>query len=243
MDEGLPKRGDPVIKSPEEQTVKDEWFKAYVEGNATSPQTHFAISIYLACEVLKKPKIDMEAFAYSELSEEQVSRIGEIMSRIHARKNIPHATADQFHNFKNPDSVKTVSRERILKLWTDARDTLIRYLANLVPPSQGRKIDWLNNFFNSEENAEKSERLIRLLNYVREAFKTPEIQKLFAELRQIAADLSGQNHDVEGTALQNDLEGKVIEFLRNKGLNLRDYNTLRILSEFGIEDTSSPSYE
>ncbi len=201
-------------------TVKDTWFNAYVEANASVPQADTAIDIYLLDAVLRDLPIDWTTFAESEFSPEQIKRISEIMSRVHAGLSVPYATVGHHHHFKD-QPVNFVFQDRIQKLWTRAKNNLIVNLYWSVIPFGGARpnVTELDSFFKNSQNHEEVIKLINIFGIIKRAHKDKEAQALLKTYREQL--ILNPKRDQTGL-LRAKLNEVIRRELASSGLNLDD---------------------
>lgn len=80
-------------ETSELSVVKDEYFKAYIEGNARFPTYAFPFVVLVAHAAISDPRLDLLAFARSRLNEEQLTELKRKVAHQHAQRTIPVAPA------------------------------------------------------------------------------------------------------------------------------------------------------
>lgn len=103
--------------------VKEEWFQAYVRGNGLLPQTEIALNFYVLDSVLDNPPETWDGFRESKLSNEQISRLGQLMSNMHKSRGI-----NRGHNKLGEMGGSSVSSERLQELWEGPRTAVFNFL-------------------------------------------------------------------------------------------------------------------
>lgn len=216
--------------------VKDSWFSAYLEGNASVPQVNNGIDIYLANAVLHDMPVDWRTFAESQFSPEQISRVGEIMTRVHAGFNIPHAAEGQQHHFKSETKPQLVDSERLHKLWTATRNNAIRNLYTSLIPYYATRGNTpnpieLDTFFIDPKNTGKIATLREVVKVMKEAFKDKRIQ---SSLKTYRESLMWPRSKRMLNLLAAELGLVIQRELVKKGLEIDDPNVERVLNAFEI---------
>ncbi len=159
-----------LIEKGQESTVKNSWFRSWIEGNGLLPQTGLGILICMENEIMRDEQFDWESFAHSRLSEEQLAAVGKYMSGMHAARDIKVSTKEHEHLFqKSQDAheedaqappLHIVSDRVLQRLWRDIANTsekITRLLAQrggatFRPDySDKKKFEALQTFWKAEE--------------------------------------------------------------------------------------------
>ena len=108
--------------------VKDEWFGTLVSANGFLPQANFVINLSVLESVVNNPPADWESFRQSELSDEQVRKIGHLMTNMHrargirvADPNVPDKRSQEsVGSGRLPETA--VDDDRLRDLWRSTRN-------------------------------------------------------------------------------------------------------------------------
>ena len=111
-----------------ERDVKNEWYKAWLEGNALLPQTELGYYASFLNTLTADPNLNWQVLLASRLSPDQIADIGKRMSNMHAARNIRATTETHrslFAKEQNGDStaiipqLKIVGEERLQEVWNE----------------------------------------------------------------------------------------------------------------------------
>jgi|GEM_PF-6122724 len=179
--EGSPSPKKLLEAKEERYRVKDSWLREYVAGNSTAPQSFLAIDIFLAVSVLQDLPDSWEDFLFSDLDEEQISGLGEIMTKLHVHHGVKVSSDNSAHLFPKDAKLFMVDRTRISKLWTDARGRLFHHILALVDslePTRGTEVTKaLDGFFKNSSSKNKIQKILDQLLEMKKAFYSPDAQK------------------------------------------------------------------
>lgn len=215
----------------------DSWASTLIEGNAILPQYGTAMSGLAAEAVVNDPPADWQEFEDSVLTENQLRKVGEVMSAMHRSGGVAVAMHDTADKFVEYPQVRTIGHERLQILWKQTVEHVLRMLYQYVEDSKNFTIvltddpvTTLNSFFRDQRNAESIKQLHRIVTAVGEIFRGAEMKALTYRLRKTydSREVKSSNHEEE----QKRLHKEVIDlFDRELKEKLPDVDK-RILNKF-----------
>jgi hypothetical protein len=135
---GIPQKGDSGYKEGvKPPTVKDLWFRELVVANIIAPATFLATDPFVLYAVFQDKPEDWKSFCISEISDSNITRLGEEMSRQHARRGIQVSAEGEARHFPVGSELEIIPKKRFAELWTEARDRAYRNLCQIVSRLKG----------------------------------------------------------------------------------------------------------
>lgn len=96
--------------------VPDSWFKGYLEGNTLWPQTTLGFCLLSFAAIMSNRPKNAQQLLASQLTPEQLNRLGHIMSALHHHQGIPRASEAYLQ-----EGDRVVEATRLQDLWRFAK--------------------------------------------------------------------------------------------------------------------------
>lgn len=184
--------------------VRPEWFDGWMVGNLRYPQSFNVIKMLVSEAFLRQEEPDFFELQDSRLSEEQLKKIKEAMNSAHATRGIPAGTADKKDaaiakaaaTEQSFPGYRTVTDERILKLWREAKDFAIEAMTDIaykLSPGNTSALQGLQGYLSNPQIKKEIHEVFRA---AAEALKDPEALALAKEYRYMF-DPKNPDYDIE----------------------------------------------
>ncbi len=194
------------------QDVKDSWFNDYLKGNSRFPQTNReGIGSLLTDAVLKDPPDTWDHFFDTDVTEDQVDRIGKAMNSHHRKAEVRYSTEypltkDAALSQRILSKVKREGRfqitpERLQNLWVGSTEEVGRVILGFINNKYyypGTTIDSeiindISFFFNDPHQANRVDVLRQTMALVSDAVNDDQGKKISENYkREVSAKSSAQ---------------------------------------------------
>ena len=170
--------------------AKEEWFKAFYEGNSLIPLTDEGIDLCSIINViLDEKEMNWQDFARSELSPRQIKFLGDEMSVQHNNKGVAVSTEEKAETFNTPTRI--IDSQRFKDLWETTKYRILRMLTQYifdgarVAKNQAVQVVEIEKFFNNvRKNKKRIVQLRKALSTMIESLYGAPIMNLLREYRE-----------------------------------------------------------
>lgn len=201
--------------------AKDTWIGALLEGNVLVPQANLGVVGLLGESLLLDPPDDWEGFFYSDLTDEQIRKIGVAMSNIHHKRKVPIAAPDSLHRFEEVGVKKVLDHAYFQEFWQKLMISIIHLFVDYVNKSKNSTLTvvgndpfTVNSFFHNDLNKPAIDKLKRIVTQIAATIRGERVKPL-SELLQQGYD-GGVARTLEWGKQQDSLQTQIINIVEEE---------------------------
>jgi hypothetical protein len=197
-----------------ERAVKDTWFHAYMRGNSLFPQTNReGIGMLVTGAIVNDPPIAWKGFFRSEVSDEQVGKMGKAMDGFHNQAEVRYSTKpvitkdttlkQRIMSHMHGEGKYQIKPERLQGLWKGSTEIVGQMVLGYIdkkyyPMMELSGLDHgrVESFFTDPRLAEKASKFKQIMTIGANAVSDEEGRKISNTYKAGVAARSPQQSEI-----------------------------------------------